>query len=107
MWETGEQNTVKESTVRALMQGCPALISLDLSCCDNTRDAAIISLSKSFPALTALYMGGCDKITDTAVRTISQSCPELSSIELGVGHDYSGKVTDSSAIALAYNCPSP
>eukprot|EP00603_Paraphysomonas_imperforata_P003212 CAMPEP_0114413652 /NCGR_PEP_ID=MMETSP0103-20121206/968_1 /TAXON_ID=37642 ORGANISM="Paraphysomonas imperforata, Strain PA2" /NCGR_SAMPLE_ID=MMETSP0103 /ASSEMBLY_ACC=CAM_ASM_000201 /LENGTH=469 /DNA_ID=CAMNT_0001581739 /DNA_START=134 /DNA_END=1543 /DNA_ORIENTATION=- len=99
-------NTVKDSTVRALCQGCPALLSLDLSCCDNTRDAALISLSKSFPALTALNMGGCDKITDTAVRTISQSCRGLSSVELGLGHDYSGKVTDSSVIALAHNCPS-
>ena len=97
-------NMLKDSAVKAICQGCPALLSLDLSNCENTRDAALIALSRSFPALTSLDMSGCDKITDAAIRAITQNCPGLRCIELGVGHDYSGKVTDSSAIAISRNC---
>lgn len=101
----GYKSMLKEGAIKALACGCPNLVALDLSNCDNTRDGAVISLVKAFPALTSLNLNGCDKITDSAIRTLSQNCPGLINVELNIGHGYSGKITDSSVIALSRNCP--
>ena len=53
--------------LRMYTEGCPRLISVDLSGCYQITDACVIALSQGCPQLSSLNLSDCRQITDACV----------------------------------------
>ena len=87
--------------LRMYTEGCPGLISVDLSGCYQITDACVIALSQGCPKLSSLDLRNCGQITDACVIALSQGCPQLSSLNL-YGCE---QITDACVTALSQGYP--
>ena len=63
-----------DAGIRALATGCPQLLSLDMSGCDNITDEGIIALATGCPQLLSLSSSCCDNITYEGRRIAKSIC---------------------------------
>ena len=93
--------TIKDATIIALAEHCPALIRINVSYCMKLTDAAIIALAEHCPALIDVNLGECCNLTDAAINALAEHCPALT----GVNVSGCWSLTDAALIALAERCP--
>ena len=58
---------ISRTGLRMYTEGCPGLISVDLSGCYQITDACVIALSQGCPKLSSLNLSGCSQITDAGI----------------------------------------
>ena len=55
----------------AVASGCPLPTTLNLSCCHNITNAAVVAVALGCELLMTLELGCCDNITDAAVVAVA------------------------------------
>ena len=69
------------AAVRAIVEACPQLTSIDLSGCTNISAKGLCAIVGGCPQLTSINLSGTG-ISSVVVRAIANGCPQLTSINL-------------------------
>ena len=88
-------------SAKHLVDHCPLLADISLSCCDFPNDDELAELSKS-KSLTRLDISYCDFVTDTGIDALVKGCG--GSLEfLCIAH--CTELTDASLSSISDHCP--
>lgn len=66
----------------ALALSCRLLTALDLTCCHDVSDAALLSLADFCSHLQLLRLEGCPGVTPAALLALAHRCPALRHLDL-------------------------
>ena len=91
--------TISDAGFIPLVDGCPSLITIEVSHCLHITDASLMVLGGGCKFLQSISLHFCEKVTDDGVSAF-MGCPNLRQIDLSC----CSKITDTSLIALAHFC---
>ena len=91
---------ITTAQIIAVIQRCPNLTSVDLSCCELITDEAIIALALNCKNITTINLLWCEHITDKAIIALAQNCRNITTIYL----DGCDLITAEAIIFLTQNC---
>ena len=60
-----------DQCVKDVINRCPKLRSIDLTCCNEVTDAGISALGAGCGQLRSINLTGCDRVTDASVSASS------------------------------------
>ena len=73
---------ITDVSVILLSQGCPNLVSLDVSRCETITDDSVFMLPKGCPKLERILLKGCYQLTFASITVLLEECSKLRYLDI-------------------------